>query len=310
MTLRIVPLAVAILIGAGTPAVSAPNGGPLASHGVEAVPLVDDLEIAPLVPPMPAKPQLDPLEAVPLVAPKPPPVIEIIRWKKKPVKRPRQPNVSRSGGLFNGYIAGTQSATIQWAIAGVDPGPCIRQNQATAVAFASTRPVLVSATPRSSFSIIPMPVTINFASSIAYSPDIENCFRSLQPSTSCRLDGRGIPGTATIQTRGTSRVTRSVYLQSLTIDEAKAGSSCVGGLYGFPDIVKGDDSAVYDAKIPWGAISSRSGQNVNISQSYALSGNQATQPPGSCTYEGEGWTCSVASQTKWTLRLVRARPLR
>lgn len=287
------------------------SAAPFGSHGVEAVPLVpaspspraDDLEIVPLVPPKPTAPAVDDLEIVPLVPKKPPPMIEIIRWKKKKVTRPRYPDYTSRQQTFNAYLAGEQSAILRWSIdVEAAPGLCNRAGYATVVYFASTRPVLVSAA-RRSISIGSFPVTINFASSVSHNPDRESCL-TLQPSTACRLDAQGLPGTATISTRGNGTATRSVYLSSLTIDERRAGSTCVSGLFGFPEIL-GLGSGDEDARIPWAVVNSRSQQNVNLGRVYGTAGNQSS-PGTTCSHEATGYACSFASTTRWNLRLVRA----
>ena len=303
---------VIILAGAGAAALfsaSAALGSapPVSSHGVELVPLVnpssDPLEIVPLVPPKATPPATDDLEIAPLIPKKPPPVIEIIRWKKKKVTRPRQPNFTVRQQTFNAYLAGEQSAILRSTIdVDAEPGRCNRTGSATVVYFASRRPVLASAAGRS-ISIPPLPVTINFASSLAYNPDIDSCF-TLRPSSACRPDGQGLPGTATFATRGDGTTTRSLYLERLQVDEAKAGSACVDGLFGFPEVL-GIDSGSENAAIPWGAVGSRSQQNVSIGKSYGTEGNQST-PGTTCTSEVTGYACAFSSLTKWNLRLVRA----
>jgi len=309
VTLRIAaPLAFLAMAVIATPALAAPGAW---GHGLEIVPLVpaspppgaDDLETAPLVPPKPAAPPVDDLEIAPLIPKKPPPAIEIIRWKKKKVTRPRYPDYSARQQTFNAYLAGSQSAILRWAIdVDAEPGRCNRAGNATVVYFASRRPILVSAANRS-ISIGSIPVTINFASSVSYNPDKDSCF-ALRPSSACRLDAQELPGTATLSTRGNGTSTRAVYLSSLSIDEARAGSTCVSGIFGFPEIL-GVDSGVEDAPIPWRAVNSRSQQNVALGRSYGTAGNQST-PGTTCTQVSTGYACSFSSTTKWNLRLVRA----
>lgn len=289
------------------------SAAPFGSHGVEAVPLVpaspspraDDLEIVPLVPPKPTAPAVDDLEIVPLVPKKPPPMIEIIRWKKKKVTRPRYPDYTSRQQTFNAYLAGEQSAILRWSIdVEAAPGLCNRGGVATVVYFASTRPVLVSAA-RRSISDMAIPVTINFASSISHTPDRNSCF-GLGPSPDCRLDAQSLPGTAMISTRGNGTVTRSLRLTSLSVDESRVGSTCVSGLFGFPEIL-GLGSGYEDAPIPWAVVNSRSQQNVNLGRVYGTAGNQSTE--GTTCYhsrDSAGYACSFASTTRWNLRLVRA----
>ena len=264
----------------------------------------DPIEPVPLVAPVPTPP------AMPVAQPRlqPPPTIEIIRWKKTPVRRPKRADYMAASQTFNAVVAGTQSATLQWSIdVDAEPGRCNRHSEATVVTFASTRPVLVSAAPRSSLSITSLPVTINFATSASYNPDFDSCF-SPQPNSSCRLDGQSLPGTATFATRGNGKVTRSLYLQRLDVDTSKAGASCVGGLFGYPEIL-GLDSGSENAAIPWAAVGSRSRQNVSISKVYGTQGDQ-TQDVNTCTHEGSYWVCAFASRTEWRLTLLRAPQVR
>jgi len=301
-----------ILAGAGTAALlCAPaalgSAPPASSHGVKPVPLLsrssDPLEIVPLIPPKATPPATDDLEIAPLIPKKPPPVIEIIRWKKKKVTRPKRPNFTVRQQTFNAYLTGVQSAILSSTIdVDAEPGLCNRSGSATVVYFASRRPVLASAAGKS-ISIPPLPVTINFASSLSYNPDIDSCF-TLRPSSACRPDGQSLPGTATFGTRGNGTTTRSLYLERLQVDEATAGSACVDGLFGFPEIL-GIDSGSENAAIPWGAVGSRSQQNVSIGNSYRTEGNQST-PGTTCTSEVTGYACAFSSLTKWNLRLVRA----
>lgn len=313
-------LAVTAGLAAIGPATAAPPVLPAWSHGIELAPLVPptspparagDILLVPLVPPAPTKPPVDDLEIAPLIPKKPPPMVEIIRWKKKKVKRPRYPDYTARQQTFNAYLTGGQSAILRTAIAGLDPEPglCTRNGSSTVVYFSSRRPVLVSAS-RRSIGDISVPVDITFAASVAHMPDINSCF-GLQPSNACRLDARNLRGTATLSTRGDGTSVRSLYLSSLTIDEATAGSACVGGLFGFPAILlpQGDESAVVDARIPWGAVSSRSGQNVNIGRVYGTAGDQSVSGT-TCASEAAAYTCSFSSVTKWNLRLIRAQQRR
>ena len=313
VTLRAALPIAGVAVALAVAPVALSSAAPFGSHGVELAPLVPtspppkggDLEIVPLVPPKPTAPAVDDLEIVPLIPKKPPPMIEIIRWKKKKVKRPRYPDYTGRQQTFNAYLAGEQSAIMRWSI-DVDaaPGLCNRGGVATVVYFASTRPVLVSSA-RRSISDLAIPVTINFASSLTYNPDKDSCF-GLGPSPDCRLDAQSLPGTAMITTRGNGTVTRSLYLSSLSVDETRAGSTCLSGLFGFPEIL-GLGSGGEDAPIPWAVVNSRSQQNVTLGRAYGTAGNQSSQ--GSTCYhsrDSAGYACSFASTTRWNLRLVRA----
>jgi hypothetical protein len=318
MTPRIVIPGAALALAAAATATATATAAPAPAwgHGGEIAPLVQpssprpaagDTLLVPLVPPLPSPPP-DDLEIAPLIPKKPAPMIEIIRWKKKKVTRPKYPNYSARQQTFHAYLAAEQSAILRWNIAGLQPEPglCTGAGSSTVVYFSSRRPVLVSAAGRSMESIS-VPVNITFASTVAHVPDRNSCL-NLQPSNECRLDARNLPGTATLSTRGNGTVVRYLYLSSLTIDPAKAGSACVDGLFGFPDIL-GIDSGAENAAIPWGAVNSRSGRNVNIGRSYGTAGTQAEGSSG-CSTPSEGYTCSYASITKWNLRLIRAKQVR
>ena len=308
-----VPVAALATLAVASMAHAVPSSTAAWGHGVEIAPLVPPtspspmvvapLDLVPLVPPRPTPYPGSDLEIAPLIPKAPPPMIEIIRWKKKKVKRPRTPNYSVRQQTFNAYIAGEQSALLRWTIdVEAEPGLCNRVGTSTVVYFSSTRPVLLSAA-RRSMPDIAMPVTITFASSISYNPDIGSCL-NLAPSSDCRLDARSLPGTARLATRGNGTTVRSLYLADLTIDAARAGSTCTNGLFGFPEIL-GVDSGVENAPIPWGAVNSRSQQNVNIGRSYGTAGNQSSGGT-TCASEATGWACAFSSVTKWNLRLVRA----
>lgn len=109
-------------------------------------PAAGDILLVPLVPPLPSPPP-DDLEIAPLIPKKPAPMIEIIRWKKKKVTRPKYPNYSARQQTFHAYLAAEQSAILRWNIAGLQPEPglCTGAGSSTVVYFSSRRPVLVSA---------------------------------------------------------------------------------------------------------------------------------------------------------------------
>jgi hypothetical protein len=313
--------AIGVGLVAAASAIAAPAATAASSHGDIAEPLIQptsppadagDGLLVPLLPPTPTPPPADTLKVAPPIPVKPPPMVEIIRWKKKKAKRPRYPDFSAQRQTFNAYLSGEQSAIVRWSIAGLQPEPglCTGGGSSTVVYFASRRPVLVSAG-RRSMEDISVPVDITFASTLAHVPDIDSCF-GLQPSNACRLDARGLRGTATLSTRGNGTVVRSLYLSSLMIDEASAGVTCVDGIFGFPRILSpGTDgeSAVVDARIPWGAVNSRSRQNVNIGRAYGVVGDQSSAGNG-CNSPAEGYTCASSSITKWNLRLIRAQQKR
>lgn len=293
---------------AGSPAsTQASPHPPNAKHQFAATP--DPIGVWPLVPPAPAvddpndfptEPLVDPLEIVPLPLPR---KVEIIRWKKAPVRRPRQADYLPQAQTFNAYIRGSQRTSNAWSIAGLrpEPGLCSRSSTRVSVVWGSTGPVpvVVGAT---SWSVPNLPVRFSVAIAHAGAPDRASCFSADTNPETCSFEGRGIPGRASIAVDG-----NKVTLAGLTVDSGGAGSTCTG-LFGWPGVVEPPSSPMPFAVASRASLHNRAKAKVVVSKAYSSSGTQATE--GECKNESTSYRCGWTSSTQWDLLLVRAPQVR
>lgn len=302
-----VPVVITAGIAFGIAAMAASAAPVRQSHGVEAVPLVtfsDGLETWPLVPPAPV---VDDLEVAPLVAPTaPPPLppkIEIIRWKKAPVRRPKWKNYTPQSQTFNAYVRGTQRARLTWSIdVDAERGRCNFADTEASVAFASTKPVLVTVG-RDSFSIPAMPVRFSVGLSYRGVPDRYSCMPARENSEGCTLGGQDIPGEATFTVIG-----NKVALEGLRATGPVA-PTCIG-FTGWDGVMMPNSGPV-PTTVSKGVLFNRSKQNVYISNAYNLQGSAATaETEGICQNVQEGYACRWSSSTAWNIAMLRAGQVR